>query len=280
MKVKVCAAQMTIDITNIQSNLDKSETIVREAKERGCDFVCLCEDSVTGAMSPAIEPYIQSIPGMFSDHFSGLARKYAIHIIPGSFPERRDGNLYNTSMLIDDRGAILGTYSKIHLWNGESLRITPGDTLPVFETRWGRVGLMICWDLAFPEITRELALKGAGIIFCPTLWSDEDRFSNLSEDSLRKRVPDVDTEGNFVRYCAAARAMENGVFLVLANACGNIVIRGVSHRNFGNSLIAAPFHGIVSRLDDREGLLVEELDLSLLDLAEEVYRIRREIGAN
>lgn len=193
----------------------------------------------------------------------------------GSIIERERDNYYNTSVLIDDKGKILGKYRKIHLWCGEKDLTAPGKTPGVFKTRFGTVGIEICWDLAFPELSKRMALNGARMIFCPTLWTHEDRYSYLNKhkdaDLLKKRVPEVNTEEIFINSCVAARAVENNCAFILVNGCGKTKIDGATYKLVGNTQITLPFYGRWKSLTSEETLLTAELDTDLMDLAEEAY---------
>ena len=199
-----------------------------------------------------------------------------MHIIMGTLVERADGRFYNTSVLLDDRGRIIGKYRKIKLWDGEKDYITPGTELSVLETELGRIGLLICWDLAFPELAKGLANQGAQLIFCPSYWLYGDKYGMLSSDEQRRRVPPLDTESIFVETCTRARAIENEVFFVYINGWGEVELDGYGDRLIGKTQIATPFYGTVAQASDREELTMAEVDTDLLELAEEVYQIHRD----
>ena len=277
MKLTVCAAQMEIETLNIEKNLAKAKEFAKEAAEReGCHFLCYPELFLTGPLGRDNSGLFQTIPGPFTDLFCGLAAEYGIHIIAGSIVEVNDGNIYNTSVLIDDSGKILGKYRKNHLWCGEKTFNTPGTEPGIFNTRWGKVGIEICWDIAFPEQSKKMALAGARIIFCPTLWTHDDRYSYINTlteaPRLRSRIPDVDTEEIFIHTCTAARAIENNRAVILVNGCGKTMIGGESHTLVGHSQIALPFYGRWKFLAAEERLLTAEIDTDLLDLAETAYQ--------
>ncbi len=279
MKLTVCGAQMEIESLDTERNLKKAEVLAKTAAEtEGCHFLCYPELFITGALSRETLGYAQTIPGPYTDRFSELAVRYGMHIIMGSIMEKAGDAYYNTSVLIDDRGNIAGTYRKIFLWCGEKFFNTPGTAPGLFETRWGTIGIEICWDIAFPELSRRLARGGARIIFCPTLWTHDDRYSYISlrpdADTMKARIPDVDTEEIFINTCVAARAIENNIAFVLVNGCGKTRIREDVHTLVGHSQIALPFYGRWKVLAAEERLLTGEIDTDLLDLAETAYRTR------
>lgn len=264
MKVKICAAQMEVRFLDVEANLKKASSMVAEASREGCDFICFPEIFLIGLVGEKISEYAQEIPGEQTAKFSSLARDNGIHIVMGSIVEKEGSNFYNTSVLIDDSGEILGKYRKINLVSSEKLRRKPGDRTFVFDTKYGKIGIEICWDLAFPEVSKEMALNGAKIIFCPSLWSREDKY-----------MLKCDTESNFTDACVPARAMENEVVFVYVNGYGKDEFAGSPINLLGNSQIAVPFYGRVASLIGKEGLLINEVDLDLLDLAESAYEIKK-----
>lgn len=266
MKVKICAAQMEVRFLDVEANLKKASSMVAEASREGCDFICFPEIFLIGMVGEKISEYAQEIPGEQTAKFSSLAKENGIHIVMGSIVEKEGSNFYNTSVLIDDSGEILGKYRKINLWNGEKLHRKPGDRTFVFDTKYGKIGIEICWDLAFPEVSREMALNGAKIIFCPTLWSRE------FEDKYTLKF---DAESNFTDALVPARAMENEVVFVYVNGYGKNEFAGSPVTPLANSQIAVPFYGRVASLIGKEGLLIHEVDLDLLDLAESAYEIKK-----
>lgn len=277
MKLTISAVQMEIENLGVENNLAKARRFAKEAAETcGSHFLCYPELFITGALVRDSLSLAQTIPGPITDYFCDLASRFGMHIVMGSITEKEGDRYYNTSVLIDDTGKILGKYRKIHLWCGEKILNTPGKTPGVFETRWGTVGIQICWDIAFPELSKRMALAGARIIFCPTLWTHDDRYSyiNTRKDAalLRSKIPDVDTEEIFIHTCVAARAIENNSAVILVNGCGKTQIYKENHTLVGHSQIALPFYGRWKFLAAEERLLTAEIDTDLLDLAETAYQ--------
>jgi len=272
--VKVCAAQMNTVPLGVKENLEKAELFTRHAAEEGCDIICFPEDFLTGALGKENLRYAQEIPGDYTEKFCKLAKECGLYIVMGTMIEKVGEDHYNTSVLIDDSGRIVGKYSKIRLWFPEKEYLKEGNETPVFETRFGRVGITICWDLAFPEITKEIALKGAKMVFCPSLWYFEDKYGALTSEGLREKVPEHDTDAIFIDACASARAIENEIVHVFVNNAG----RHGGLTLIGHTQINIPFYGTVALVEtNEEKLLVEDVDLDLVDLAEEVYRIKGEL---
>ncbi|MEN9812742.1 MAG: hypothetical protein RL479_1428 [Verrucomicrobiota bacterium] len=161
--------------------------LVAEAARQRADFVVLPEVVTYGSGSTYVE-VAEPIPGPSTRFFGELARRHNLYLVPGLV--ERDGHLiYNVAVLIGPDGEVAGKYRKICLPRGEvDGGFTPGEEYPVFDTRFGRVGLMVCYDGFFPEIARELANRGAEVIGFPVMGCNP--------------------------LLAAARAAENHVFVV------------------------------------------------------------------
>lgn len=115
---------------------------------------------------------VEELNGQVFDRFSKLAGKYGIYIVGGLY-NKRNGKAYNSGILFGPDGKIVGIYDKVHLAGGEKIGLTPGNSFPVFETNIGNIGILVCWDMQYPEAARELVLNGADVIVCPT-WGWEN----------------------------------------------------------------------------------------------------------
>jgi len=266
---------MEVKSLNVEENLRKARFFIKEASSKNCDIICFPELFLTGPLGDKNFEYAQGIPGEYTEKFSKFAKENALYIVMGSITEKEGDNCYNTTVLIDDSGKVVGKYRKINLWNGEKVYKKAGSEVAVFDTKFGKIGLEICWDLAFSEIAKEIALKGAKIIFCPSIWSHEDKYDLLKLEELKKEIPDVDTESNFIDSCVPARAVENGIVFVYVNGCGKTEVGKFTRNIVGHSQMAIPFYGRIALLENEEKLLIREIDLDLLDLAESVYGIRK-----
>lgn len=189
-------------IVSIEENLARAHAAVRKALEEKPNFILLPEFFTVLGTDPAT--YASSV-SLAADRweeimapFQALAQEGNCYIIPVG-PKREGQAIYNTATLIGRRGEILGHYHKTHLAPGES-GIQPGDDYPVFETDFGRIGILICMDIHYPEIARIYALRGAEILFWSTMsWGPTDRFLTV---------------------LLAARAMDNQVYCVHSNYAG------------------------------------------------------------
>ncbi|KAK0391459.1 hypothetical protein NLU13_0960 [Sarocladium strictum] len=188
----------------------------------------------------------------------------------------------NTSYFIDHHGQVLGEYTKTNLWIPERQHLTSNidharqtqtenatfSPHQVIETPLGRVGILVCWDTAFPEAFRQLVLAGAKIIIIPSFWTLRD----MSEEGLQHNA---ECERLFVQSTLVTRAFESTAALIFCNAGGP-----AEEGFFGCSQVALPIVGKVpgSFDDGSEGTRVVDVDMKLVDIAERNYRIRQDLG--
>ncbi len=174
-----------------KSNRDKCELfapLIAEAGRQGADLVCLPESLTYFGTGKSMADCAEPIPGPSTQVFGTMAREHDLYIVAG-LTERDETIVYNTAILIGPDGELVGKYRKVCLPREEiEAGITPGSDYPVFETSFGKVGMMICWDVHFPEVARNLSSRGAEVIAMP-IWG-----------------------GNPV--LAQARAIENQIYLI------------------------------------------------------------------
>lgn len=170
--MKLALGQMTAVQGEPEANLRKMEAMIVQAADNGADLICFPELSYTGyfVRKEWLEEIAEDMEGRFISSLSALARRCQIGIV-GGFAEKEAGKLYNTAVLFDRQGAVAGKARKVHLWKSEKKRFAGGSEYPVFETEFGKIAILICYDLEFPEPARIAALKGAQLILCPAAWS-------------------------------------------------------------------------------------------------------------
>ena len=151
-------------------SLQQMLIVIDKAGAEKADILCLGETVYDWGVDLPMDQRAVTIPGPLTEILSERARRHNMNIVL-SLNESEDGLVFNTGLLIDRKGAIAGKYRKVQLplCEGED-GITPGRGYPVFDTDFGRIGILICWDHGFPETARILAQKGAEILFLPTLW--------------------------------------------------------------------------------------------------------------
>lgn len=189
----------------VEKNISMMSEKLDEAGKAGCDIVCLPEGwptCDTGLGMTKVEA--NTLGGSASKMLSAKAKQYRMYIVSGLYSWVGD-TLKNVAVLFDRDGKIQGVYEKIQLPDSETeAGAVPGNTFPVFTTDFGRIGILICWDSAFPEISRMLAINGAEILFCP-IWGDVRGAESW-------------------KVTARARAIDNGVYFVTNIFDGHSVI--------------------------------------------------------
>ncbi len=191
--------------------------------------------------------------GPIIENMNKMAMRYNVNIIAGSMPENRDGKIYNTCHVLHRNGKI-DSISKIHITPSEEYEwnIQGGDKIEIIETDAARIGIQICYDVEFPEMTRKLADEGMQILFVPFLTDTQNAY-------------------NRVRFCAQARAIENECFVAIAGNVGNLPKVANMDLQFAQSAVltpsdfAFPVNGIKAEATpNTEMIVVSDVDLSLL----------------
>jgi predicted amidohydrolase len=268
MQVNIAVVQFDIEQFAPEQNLKKAEQFIAEAASSQAHIVVFPEDFITGPLSGNRQ--FADYEGRYVRQFQQLASRYAVDIVPGSIIEGDAVGLYNTTYYIDKTGEIRGRYRKVNLWLPERSYITPGNESPVFDTAYGRVGLIICWDLMFPEVFRAMVKQDVELVICPSYWCFEDAGEGMKHDA--------NAEVKLVKALCVTRAFENEVVLVYANAAGRLNIEGAEETLIGRSQIAVPFKGRLALLDhNREAMFMQEIDTNILQDAEKSYEIRKDL---
>ncbi|KAJ5539034.1 hypothetical protein N7513_007366 [Penicillium frequentans] len=270
---KIAIIQFYPKPNEIESNHSRAIGFIREAAATGAQLAVLPEyhlgDFVTSHDSVARQQCANW--KNYLDAYCALAKECNICVVPGSFSELHDDNtVVNAAYFISNDGAICGKYEKKNLWHPERPFVKPSkkDTRhTAFDTPLGKVGMVICWDLAFPEAFRELIIQGAKMIIVPAYWKYTD-----ASDIGMKRNPK--SEGMFLDAAVVSRAFENTCAVVFCN------VAGPENEGFaGLSQVALPFVGCIERFgNSEEGMKIVEVDMDILEEAESVYKIREDIA--
>src|SRR6266496_1285661 len=267
MFLKIAVVQFAINQFAPEKNLVKAEQFIAEASSEN-DLIVFPEVFIAGPLSGNSE--YADYDGHYIKYFQKLASKYHIDIVPGSIIEGDLMGLFNTTYYIDRNGEVLGRYRKVNLWLPERSYITPGSNISVFDTRIGRVGLIICWDLMFPEIFRVMVRKGVEIVICPSYWCFEDAGKGMMHDP--------DSEVKLVNALCVTRAFENEIVLVYSNAAARLTVEENTDTLIGQSQVTVPFKGVLKSLShNREAMFSQEIDTAILVDAEEAYEIRKDL---
>ena len=271
-KVKICAVQFKVS-PNFNKNIVRVEQFFKKANKNNCNIICFPEIFLTGPLNK--EKYNPKVPIESKKLFLNLSKKYSIYSIMGSIIEKINTNFYNISYLFDDKGNIVGNYKKNHLvQKSEAKYLTAGNQVNIFKTKIGNIGIQICRDLLYPEITRKLMLKGTEIIFCPSFWSAKSSSYEwiYNYKYFKNKTPkEVDA-------LVSARAIENEAVFVYANAAGNFIGNGIKDVLLGRTQIALPFYGTTDILNrNKEGILIKEIDLNIVKDAKRIYKIEKDL---
>lgn len=235
MELAIALVQFEIALGEPLKNLERMDQFVRQAKKQGAELVVFPEDSVCGPLRGQFD-FVIYAPEYLA-HFQALALKHAIDIVPGTWTVAESGLLYNQAHYINADGSLAGTYRKINLWETERLHITPGTFTSVFPTLFGRVGLIICWDISFPAMFAEMVAQGVDLVISPTYWA----FTKPAE-----QVEDVvDDEILLIDSLCTTRAFENNVLLVYCNAAGELSTPDGDTVLSGRSQITHPLNKVV-----------------------------------
>lgn len=267
-QVTVAATQMGCDWDRA-ANRERAERLIRDAARAGAQIVLIqelfetpyfCKDHATRHFDLALP--LEGHPAV--EQFQRLARELKV-VLPVSVFERANNVFFNSLVMVDADGAILGRYRKSHIPEGpgyhEKYYFSPGDTgFEVFDTQYGKVGAAICWDQWFPEAARCMALKGAEILLYPTAIGSEPQ------------DPGLDSSGHWQRTMQG-HAAANVVPLVASNRIGTEQGERYTMTFYGSSFIASHTGEKVAEADrESEGVLLATFDLDA------VMRYRRAWG--
>jgi N-carbamoylputrescine amidase len=244
-----------------KANLAHALKKIRAASRKGAQIVCL-QELFLSRYFPQREDsgffrLAETVPGPTTENLCCLARAEEIVVVAPVFEKRSAGIFHNTAVVIDTDGAILGKYRKMHIPDDpsfyEKFYFTPGDLgFPTFETRYARIGVLVCWDQWFPEAARLISLSGAQIIFYPTAigWvSGEDRKTAREQRDAWELIQ-------------RGHAVANGVFVAAVNRVG----REDQLKFWGNSFVADPFGSVLGRAGgEGEKTLLVQCDFKKID---------------
>lgn len=250
--MKVAAIQMPTVKDKIQ-NIRTAGTYIEKIKAENPDFVILPEMFCCPYQTENFPVYAEKEGGPSWQAMSDYARKYHIYLIAGSMPEADDvGKVYNTSYIFDRDGKQIGKHRKAHLFdinvkNGqhfkESDTLTSGDHATVFDTEFGKMGVMICYDIRFPEFARTMVLDGARMIFVPAAFN-------------------MTTGPAHWELTFRARALDNQIYML---GCAPARDTQAGYISWGHSIVTDSWGKVMKQLDEKEGILIEEIDLDRED---------------
>lgn len=242
-------------------SLAHHETLIRDAAAQGAQIICLQELFLTPYFCTRQDPDLfdlaEPVPGPTTERLQPLAEELGVVLIASLFEKRGPGLYHNTTAVIDADGRYLGKYRKMHIPQDpgfeEKFYFTPGDLgYRAWDTKFGRIGVLICWDQWYPEAARLTALQGAQILFYPTAigWLPEEK-PTLGE-----------AQHTAWETVQRGHAVANGCYVATVNRIGT---EG-STEFWGQSFVANPYGEIVSRASqDREEVILTDCNLKMVE---------------
>lgn len=245
-KLRIALLQMNINAGNVEANFAKLNDMLLEAVSQSNkpDVIMFPELWNTGFALEQVKVQADPNGERTIAYLSSFCKEHGIYIIGGSIAELKgDGEVYNTIYAFDREGKQIADYSKLHLFRlmEEEKYLTAGDKLGKLDIEGEQAGMVICYDIRFPELSRKLALEGAKLLFVPAQWP-HPRLHHW-------------------RTLLTARAIENQMFVI---ACNRMGVSGDTHF-FGHSAVIDPWGEIVAEAGEEETVLYAEIDLSLVD---------------
>ncbi len=254
-EITVAVVQMQPKLGDLEANLYRmADTIERICSEEKTDLIVFPELATTGVENGVnFNRMAERVPGHQFNVLATKAADFSTHVVFGlPTKEKVESIFYNAAVVIGPDGDLMGEYRKVHLKGEERLSFRPGYRFPVFDTGFGTIGVLIGWDLAFPEAARSLVLTGAEVLCVPAAYEE----------------PYVE---EWRAFCVA-RAVENGAFVLAANRVGD----EPSRRYFGESTIVGPDGSILSSLREPESSATPGYAFATIDV-DAVRRYREEM---
>lgn len=258
--ISVAAIQTSYG-ADMQANIDKTIDLIRQAASRGAQVILPSELFQGPYFCVSQEEHWFATAHPWREHpavvqLQPVAKDLGV-AIPVSIFEREGHHYFNSLVMIDADGEALGIYRKSHIPDGpgyqEKYYFRPGDTgFKVWNTRFGRIGVGICWDQWYPESARAMALLGADILMYPTAIGSEPQ-----DESLDTALP--------WQRAMQGHAVSNVTPVVAANRIGHETVTEVGQTFYGHSFIADHRGDLVEQMKDEEGVLVHTFDLDFLD---------------
>ena len=247
-KIKVAAIQMPT-LTDKMQNVRTAGIYLEKIKDEKPDFVILPEMFCCPYQTQNFPVYAEEEGGPVWQQLSEYANQYGIYLIGGSMPEKdAEGKVYNTSYIFDRQGKQIGKHRKVHLFDidvtggqtfKESDTLTAGDHDTVFDTEFGRMGVILCFDIRFPELARMMVNDGAKAIFVPAAFN-------------------MTTGPAHWELSFRTRALDNQIYMI---GCAPMRDESAGYIFWGHSIVTDPWGRVIDMLDEKEGVLLTELDL-------------------
>ena len=247
-KIKIAAIQMST-VADKMENVRTVKAYLEKIKDENPDFVILPEMFCCPYQTENFPIYAEEEGGPIWQQLSAYAKQYGVYLIGGSMPEKdAEGNVYNTCYVFDREGKQIGKHRKVHLFDidvkggqtfKESDTLTAGDSDTVFDTEFGKMGVMLCFDIRFPELSRMMVNDGARIVFVPAAFN-------------------MTTGPAHWELSFRTRALDNQIYMV---GCAPARDVSAGYISWGHSIVTDPWGRVTGMLDENEGILLAELDM-------------------
>lgn len=248
--------------TRVYSDKEKNVTnairLLEQVAKEGADLAVLPEMFNCPYNTSYFKDYGEEEGGYTFEKLSKAAKEVGVYLVAGTIPELEDDYVYNTSYVFNRKGEKIAMHRKVHLFDidveggqyfKESDVLTPGKDVTIFDTEFCKIGLGICYDIRFPELCRLMALEGAEVVIYPGAF-------NMTTGPAHWEL-------NF-----RGRALDNQVYTIGVAPARDL---SSSYHSYGNSIIVSPWGNVISRMDEKEGYLIQEIDLDY------VKKIRNEL---
>ncbi|WP_313342241.1 carbon-nitrogen hydrolase family protein [Sedimentibacter sp.] len=241
-----------------EKNVENAVRLIERVSKEGADFAVLPEMFCCPYDNSLFKAYGENEGGFAYTAMSTAAKDYGIYVVAGTIPELKDDKVYNTSYVFDRNGNQIAKHRKMHLFDidieggqyfKESDTLTPGRDVTLFDTEFCKIGLAICYDIRFPELSRLMAAEGAEVIIYPGAFN-------------------MTTGPAHWELSFRARALDNQVYTIGVAPARDLE---ATYHSYGNSIVVSPWGTVLNRMDEKEGYIIQEIDLNY------VKKIRNEL---
>ncbi len=241
-----------------ERNIKNAVKLIEDVSNEGADLAVFPEMFCCPYDNSYFREYGEEEGGYAYKEIGHAANKFGIYVVAGTMPELEGNHVYNTSYVFDRKGEKIAKHRKMHLFDidieggqyfKESDVLTPGKDVTVFDTEFCKIGLGICYDIRFPELSRLMVLEGAEVIIYPGAF-------NMTTGPAHWEL-------NF-----RARALDNQVYTVGVAPARDYEF---SYHSYGNSIVVSPWGNVLNRMDEKEGYILQEIDLDY------VKKVRNEL---
>ncbi|HCX61769.1 MAG TPA: carbon-nitrogen hydrolase [Clostridiales bacterium] len=243
---------------NKEENVANAVRLIEKVSKEGADFAVFPEMFCCPYDNSLFKAYGENEGGLAYTALTKAAKNYGMYVVAGTIPELEEDKVYNTSYVFDRKGNQIAKHRKMHLFDidieggqyfKESDTLTPGRDVTLFDTEFCRIGLAICYDIRFPELSRLMAAEGAEVIIYPGAFN-------------------MTTGPAHWELSFRARALDNQVYTIGVSPARDLE---ATYHSYGNSIVASPWGNVLSRMDEKEGYIIQEIDLDY------VKKIRNEL---